>query len=93
MAPSMCMRLPLAGSPHGAGEIAQAVGGEQRGLFERRNEKRAGQMRLVMLDAMKFGANLFGRDVERLRQRFGNAHELAPALWRVSRAKLGIRIA
>ena len=78
------------GSPHGAGEIAEAIRGEQRGLIERRNEKCAGQMRLVMLDAMILGAN---------RCRAG--HQMpAPALPRIptnwaitlalSRAKLGI---
>ena len=64
-----------AGSPHGAGEIAEAVRGKQRGLFERRNEKRARQVRLVMLDAVILGSNLVRRDIERLRERFRNSHE------------------
>ena len=67
--------IALARSPHGAGEIAQAVRGEQRRLFERRNKKRARQMRLVMLDAMKFSANFFRRNIKGLRQRLGNAHK------------------
>ena len=76
IAPSMCMRLPSAGAPHGAGEIAEAVRGKQRGLFERRNEKRAGQMRLVVLDAVKFRGKFCGIDIERRGERFRNSHEL-----------------
>src|SRR5947209_311084 len=34
--------ISLTGSPHGAGEIAQPIRGEQCSLFERRNEERAG---------------------------------------------------
>ena len=67
--------IALARSPHGAGEIAQPVGGEQRGLFEGRNKKRAGQMSLVMLDAVELRANLFRSDVKRLRERLGDAHK------------------
>ena len=67
--------IALARSPHRAGEIAQPVGREQRGLFEGRNKKRARQMSLVVFDAMEFRANLFRSDVKRLRERFGNSHE------------------
>ena len=62
--------------PHGAGEVAQAVGGEHRGAIKRRNEKCAGQMCTVVLDAMKARANAFRIGVERLRQGFGNTGEL-----------------
>ncbi len=69
------MRLPRPGPPHRTGEIAEPIGGKQRGLIERRNEKRAGQVRLVMLDAMILGSNFVRRDIERLRERFRNSHE------------------
>ena len=45
-----------AGAPHGAGKIAEAVGGEQRGLIERRNVESAGEVRAMMLDAMELRA-------------------------------------
>src|SRR6202035_1692665 len=64
--------VSLPGSPHGAGEVAQAVGGEERSLFEGRNEKRARQMRLVMLDAMELRSNLVRCDVKGLREGFGD---------------------
>ena len=51
--------IAVAGAPHGAGEIAQPVGGKQRGLLKGRNKKRAGQVRLVMLDAMKLAREFF----------------------------------
>src|SRR5437879_1331366 len=41
-----------ASAPHGASEIAEAVGGKQRGMFERRNKKAASQMRLVVFDVV-----------------------------------------
>ena len=62
-------------SPHGAGEIAQPVRREKRGLLEWRDKKCAGQMGLVVLDAMISRANLLRRDVEGLRQGLGNPHE------------------
>src|SRR5712675_478551 len=46
-------------APHRAGKIAQSIRGEESSVFEGRNEKRARQMRLVMLDAMEFRSNLF----------------------------------
>src|ERR1700676_1676859 len=51
--------ISLSGSPHGAGEISQAIRGQQSSLIEWRNKKRACQMRLVMLDAMELCSNLF----------------------------------
>src|SRR6267378_6049148 len=42
--------IASSGAPHGARKIAKPVGGKQGGSFERRNEKAARQMRLVMLD-------------------------------------------
>ena len=68
--------IALAGGPHGAGEIAQAVGGKQRRLLERRDKKRAAQMRLVVLDAMELRAKRLRIDVKGLRQSLGDAHEL-----------------
>src|SRR5215831_3289614 len=64
-----------AGSPHSAGKITEAVSGEQRGAIERRTKKAAGQVRLVMLDAMEFRSDSPGMGVEGLRQRFRNALE------------------
>src|ERR1051325_4509238 len=39
-------------SPHAAGEISQPVDRQQRRFVKRRNEKRAREMRLVVLDPM-----------------------------------------
>ena len=47
----------FADGPHRAGEIAEPVGGEDGGSFERRDEKSAGHMRGVVLDAVELGAN------------------------------------
>src|SRR3977135_3182814 len=65
--------VSLSGSPHGAGEIAEPIRGEQSSLFKGRYEKRARQMRLMMFDAMELRSNLVGRDVKGLRQGFRNA--------------------
>ena len=43
--------------PHRTRKVSQAVGGKHRRLIERRDEKGAGQMREVVLDAMVLGAN------------------------------------
>src|SRR5438552_14886502 len=43
--------------PHGAGEVAQPIGREHRGLLERRDKESAGQMRPVVLDAVHIRAN------------------------------------
>src|SRR4029077_13022936 len=67
--------VPGPGSPHGAGKIAKPVRGQERSLVKWRNEKRARQMRLVMLDAMILGANFFWGDIEGLRQRFRNSYK------------------
>src|SRR5260370_1157475 len=53
-----------AGAPHGAREIAESVGGKQRGAFERRNKKTARKMRLVVLDAVKLCAEFFGISIK-----------------------------
>src|SRR5256884_538322 len=58
-----------AGAPHGAGEIAESVGGKQRGAFERRNEKAAREMRQVVLDAVELGNKLLGIGLKGCRQR------------------------
>src|SRR5712664_5017304 len=65
-----------AGAPHGAREIAESVGGKQRGTFERRNEKAARKMRPVVLDAVKLCPEFFGIGIKGRRQRLGNASEL-----------------
>ena len=67
--------IALARSPHGAGEISQAIGRKHGGAFKRRNEKSARQVSLVVLDAMEFRANRVGIGAECLRQRIGNSHE------------------
>src|SRR6266853_2407685 len=67
--------VSLPGSPHGAGEVAQAIRGEQSSMFERRNEKCARQMRLMMFDAMELRSNLIRRDVKGPCQGFGDANE------------------
>src|ERR1700688_926244 len=63
----------LANAPHGAGKIAEAIGGEKGGGLERRNKKTTGQMGLVMLDAMKFSFYLLRVSVEGRGERLGNA--------------------
>src|SRR5208282_918530 len=65
-----------AASPHGAGEIAQSVRGKQRRPFERRNKKRAREMRLMVFDAMKLRGNTFRRGLECMCQCFGYPCEL-----------------
>src|SRR5690348_15610057 len=69
---------PIAHSdaPHGAGKITQAICGKQGGAFEWRAVEAARQMRLMMLDAMKFGVDFFRVRVECLCQRLRNALKL-----------------
>src|ERR1700730_4413945 len=64
-----------AGAPHRAREIAESVGGKQRGAFERRDEKAAREMRLVVLDAVELGNKLLGVRIKGRRQRLGNTRE------------------
>src|SRR6266436_10319204 len=64
-----------AGAPHRAREIAESVSGKQRGPFERRNEKAAREVRLVMLDAMKFSRDLFGVGIKGRSQGLRNTRE------------------
>ena len=61
--------------PHGAGKIAEAVGGKDGGVFEGRDEIGAGEMRGVMFDAMKLRADLFGRSFEGGGEIFVNSGE------------------
>src|SRR5216683_4312251 len=63
------------GAPHRAGEITESISREQRGVFERRNEEAARQMRLVMFDAVKFCSKLLGIGIKGRRQRFRNTRE------------------
>src|ERR1700693_1102804 len=51
--------VAVSDAPHGAGKIAEAVGGEQSGAFEWGNKKTAGEMSLMMFDAMKFSFYFF----------------------------------
>src|SRR6266702_3333134 len=67
--------MALAHAPHGAGEIAESVGGQQRSAFEWRAVKAAGEVRLVVLDAVKLGADFFGIRLKRPSQRLGNARK------------------
>src|SRR5258708_31657101 len=64
-----------AGAPHGAREIAESVGGKQRGAFERRNKKAARKMRLVVLDAVKLCAEFFGIGIKGGSQRLRYTRE------------------
>src|SRR6266436_791985 len=63
-------------APHRAREIAESISGKQRRAFERRNEKAACEMRLVVLDAVKLCTNGFGIGIKGCSQRFGNTREL-----------------
>src|SRR5260370_18249672 len=65
-----------AGAPNGAREIAESVGGKQRGAFERRNKKTARKMRLVVLDAVKLCAEFFGISIKGGSQRLRYTREL-----------------
>ena len=67
--------VAAAGAPHGTGEITEAVGGKQRGMLKRRNEVSAGEMGLVVLDAMKGGFYFRGVTFKGPRERRGNARE------------------
>src|SRR6266404_3710064 len=61
-------RVPFPFGPHRGDEITKAINREQRRTLERRNEKRAGQVRAMMLDVMKFRPQAFGRNTKRPRQ-------------------------
>src|SRR5260370_16063637 len=67
--------MALARAPHGAGEIAKSVGGQQRSAFERRAVKAAGEMRPLVLDAVKPSAEFFGFRIKLPAQRFGNSRK------------------
>ena len=61
--------------PHGAGEIAEAVGGKDGGTFERRDKIGAGEMCGVMFDAMKLRLDFFRRSFEGCGEIFVNSGE------------------
>src|ERR1700730_5008977 len=85
--------VAAAEAPHGAGKIAQAVGGEKGSALEGRNKKTAGQMSLMMLDAMKFGFYFLRVGVEGSGRCFGNvskSSENLDALTREGRHAQGI---
>src|SRR5580700_6233934 len=67
--------IARARAPHGAGEIAEAIRGKQRGIFKGRDEKAAGEVRLMVLDAMKFGGEFCGIEIAGGGQSLGNAGE------------------
>src|ERR1700736_3627057 len=67
--------VSLPGSPHGAGEIAKPICGKQSGVFEGRNEKRAGQVCLMVFDTMELRSYLIWRYIKGLRDGFWNAHK------------------
>jgi len=69
-----------AGAPHGAREIAESVGGKQRGALERRDEKAAREMRLVMFDAVELGSKPLGIRIKGCCQRLGNTGEFSREL-------------
>ena len=50
--------IAVPNAPHGRDEIAEAVERQQRGALEGRDEKRARQMRLVMLDVVQLCAQV-----------------------------------
>src|SRR6266404_6030653 len=51
-------------APHGARKVTETVGGEQESMLEGRNEECACQVSLMVLDAVKLRANLFGIGVK-----------------------------
>src|SRR5712691_2437203 len=67
--------MALAHAPHGAGEIAESVRGQQRSAIEWRAGRAAGRWRLVVPEALTLGAKLIGTGVTRQRSRFGNSGE------------------
>ncbi len=77
--------IALPGSPHRAGKIAETIRGQQCGLVERRHEKRARQVRLMMFDAVEFGSNLVRGNIERPPKRFRNSGKLAQHFYSLSR--------
>ena len=56
-----------AAAPHRTRKISQPVRGQQCRSLERRNKKRTGQMRLMMLDTMNLRPNRFRAAIERRR--------------------------
>ena len=54
---------------HRRGEVAEAVDGEDRGVLERRDEERARDVRLVVLDVVEAGGEGVRLDPEPLRER------------------------
>src|SRR5271157_976597 len=67
--------LTLSHTPHCAGKVAQAVGGENRRPLERRHKKAARKMRLMMLDVVKLCLDLVRAGIERMRQSFRDRRE------------------
>src|ERR1700722_281445 len=77
----------LGDTPHGAGKIAQAIGGEQGGGLEGRNKKTTGQVGLVMLDAMKFSCYFLWVSVEGRGKRFWDASKSSENLSALTRER------
>jgi hypothetical protein len=77
----------LTNAPHGAGKIAEAIGGEKGGGLEGRNKKTAGQMGLMMLNAMKFSFYFLWVSVEGRGERLGNAGKCSDNLGTLTRER------
>ena len=84
--------IAAADSPHGTGEIAESVGRKQGGVFKRRNKITAGEMSLMVFDAMKRGLDLGGIAVEGRSQCRGDSRKFGNDLSAFAR-KDGMRIA
>src|ERR1700737_1160205 len=68
--------VSAAASPHRARKISKPVGGKQRRALEWRDKKGAGQVRLMVLDSVKFRRNRFRVTIERCCQRLWHSCEL-----------------
>src|ERR1700730_3538450 len=72
--------VAAAAAPHGAGKIAQAIGGEKGSALEGGNKKTAREMGLMMLDAMKFSFYFLRASVEGSGECLGNVSKSSKKL-------------
>src|ERR1700688_481739 len=77
----------LTNAPHGAGKISEAIGGEKGGGLEGSNKKTAGQMGLMMVDAMKFSFYFLWVSVEGRGKRFGDTRKSCKDLGALARER------
>src|ERR1700730_4800261 len=77
----------VSNAPHGAGKIAETIGGQKCGALKGRNKKTAGQMGLMMLDAMKFSFYFSRVCVKGRGERFGNASKRMENLGALTRER------